>query len=710
MKLLKVKINNFRILRNVELEFSIDNKKNLTVIRAENATGKTTMLDAIIWGFFGFKNSGKSSTDYRLHPLDWDTTVSEQVPVEIEINFSNSSTINQDNGQTTEENNYKLIRSITETITEHNSFSKGQEFITLLLQTDEGWKKLPNPESTIKQIMGTNVKDLFFTNGDDALSFITSFSTTRRKKVKSAIRDMLSFEMIENAINHVKKNINYLQKNSQSFGGSAELEKIGNKLQNQRDSLENFEDQKYSLENQLEAAIISINNDQKDLEEILKSGYKDKLSKELESIRKTKDIYKAQKSDLEENHAKFFMNNSIHSVLLSRSIQKTSELLTKLNKQGKIPKTSIPYLRDLIINEKCICTRELKQGGDFSKIISQIINEQDQNSDLDERVNNLRYKASERSQDLIKFKETWNTKLLEIIKTRIKINDELADLKGEEKRLLNQIDELPDSDVQLVRDNIKTSEQIRDRLQSDLFKIKQTISLTQTAINELSKNFDELHIKDQKSKELAYKLKASKDIMIVLENTYKFVEGNEIPEVSKYLGNYFLEMIKSSREDSRTIRQAFVNEEYEIIVLGINDQNLDTVEDLNGASRRALTFAFILALTKVSGVNSPNMIDTPLGMMSPEIKSAVLDVSTRESSQLILFLTRSEINDIEEVIDKKAGKIITLTNSDHYPDKLVNKPSTKYNEVITCDCSHRQFCDKCNRISDEKNNKYKYRA
>ena len=45
MKLIRAKINNFRLLKDLELDFSIDEKKPLTVIRAANETGKTTFIN-----------------------------------------------------------------------------------------------------------------------------------------------------------------------------------------------------------------------------------------------------------------------------------------------------------------------------------------------------------------------------------------------------------------------------------------------------------------------------------------------------------------------------------------------------------------------------------------------------------------------------------------------------------------------------------------
>ena len=98
--------------------------------------------------------------------------------------------------------------------------------------------------------------------------------------------------------------------------------------------------------------------------------------------------------------------------------------------------------------------------------------------------------------------------------------------------------------------------------------------------------------------------------------------------------------------------------------------SLNPDRDLNGASRRALTLALILALTKISEVQAPNVIDTPLGMMSGYVKRSVLTTAVRESSQLILFLTRSEIADCEEILDAESGLVVTLTNPAHYPVML----------------------------------------
>ena len=91
------------------------------------------------------------------------------------------------------------------------------------------------------------------------------------------------------------------------------------------------------------------------------------------------------------------------------------------------------------------------------------------------------------------------------------------------------------------------------------------------------------------------------------------------------------------------ITRAELTEDFDIMVFGPNGHPLNPDQDLNGASRRAITLAFILALTKVSQIEAPNVIDTPLGMMSGFVKRSVLRRTVTEGSQVVLFLTHDEI-------------------------------------------------------------------
>ena len=208
---------------------------------------------------------------------------------------------------------------------------------------------------------------------------------------------------------------------------------------------------------------------------------------------------------------------------------------------------------------------------------------------------------------------------------------------------------------------------------------------------------DKLLRQQRKGARILAGLEVARDVERALQNSLNRMENEELDKVSQLMNTIFLEMIGVDPEQGAIIRKAEISKDFDILVHGPNDRTLNPDRDLNGASRRALTLAFILALTKVSEVEAPNVIDTPLGMMSGYVKRSVLKTTIRESSQLILFLTRSEITDCEEILDAEAGQVITLTNPAHYPRMLVNDPQVKERKILRCECNHRQECALCQR-------------
>ena len=190
---------------------------------------------------------------------------------------------------------------------------------------------------------------------------------------------------------------------------------------------------------------------------------------------------------------------------------------------------------------------------------------------------------------------------------------------------------------------------------------------------------------------------AAKDILAVIRGTIGVLQGETIDEVSEKMNSIFLAMIVADEEAGSVVKRVTLTRTHDIIVEGPGGRTIDPDIDLNGASRRALTLAFILALVKVSGVKAPNIIDTPLGMMGVEVRQAVLRYAALHSSQLVMFLTGSEVLGVEDLLDEYAGRVYTFSNAAHYPTKLLNDPGTDRTETLVCDCNHRQSCDLCRR-------------
>lgn len=87
MKLIRAKFKNFRLLRDLEVPFSVDAERRLTVFRAENETGKTTMLTALQWALYGETALPDKGQGYRLHPIDWTDEEGPRAEIEVEVDF-----------------------------------------------------------------------------------------------------------------------------------------------------------------------------------------------------------------------------------------------------------------------------------------------------------------------------------------------------------------------------------------------------------------------------------------------------------------------------------------------------------------------------------------------------------------------------------------------------------------------------------------------
>ena len=221
-----------------------------------------------------------------------------------------------------------------------------------------------------------------------------------------------------------------------------------------------------------------------------------------------------------------------------------------------------------------------------------------------------------------------------------------------------------------------------------------------TALKDLEAQRTKIMSSDEKGQKALCRFHIADDLEKLLGLSLEQIKDVELTKVSKLMNSIFLDMIGASPEEenqSSIIQRAEINDEFIIVVHGNSNNELNPSLDLNGASRRALTIAFILALTKVSGVEAPNVIDTPLGMTSGYVKNSILRLACEYSSQLVMLLTHDEINGCEGVISKFAGKTSTFTNPAHYPKILINDPGVKDVRVIQCDCDHQKACSICER-------------
>lgn len=705
MKLLRAEFENFRLLKSLELRFSTDAERNLTVIRAANETGKTTILTALQWALYGDMALPGKGGKYRLHPIDWDAEKAQRVSVTVTVDFEMTNWRRSKAGIIETRQQYRIVRSAFEEI--HGTrWSRQPSIIKLYVLTDRGAEPIDTPEALVNEELPPELREVFFTDGDRALSFIEAdvAVSTKRQRVQDAIRSLLGLSIIEEAIHHVTKSTAEANKKAKKLQTTGNLNTIASQLQAIDDDIEKLHAGYQDAKKQFAAFDEKFNSIDRKIAEALQKGDKEKLKKSLENVDSEIKQLNSRITSAEKDHLDLFRSEALAIDLLSPALNDAFQKLTDLHDQGKIPNTTIPVLEERLNQEKCICGETLDEkdpDGNRRRIhIQKLIDGSKHADEIQIIITDLYYGSKSLQSSPIKKESQWLPEYKRVVENR----DGLAILReqaGKKKRAIElEVDKLLDTDIQGLRETKKKYQAQRDRFLHE-------ISSKETKLESLNRDRaflilerDKLLRLQDKGTRVLSELIVTQDIINVLQISYNKITSEELIRVSEQMNEIFLEMIGADPEQFAIIKRAEISKEFDIIVYGPQGRTLDPDRDLNGASRRALTLAFILALTLVSEVEAPNVIDTPLGMMSGYVKRSVLRTAIQKSAQLILLLTHDEIAGCEEILDEAAGVVVTLTNPAHYPKMLVNDPHFTEQTILACGCTHRDECQLCARICD----------
>ena len=147
MKLLRAEFHNFRLLRDLELEFSSDPVRKLTVIRAANESGKTTILHGLQWALYGEAALPGKGEGFRLHPIDWGASEGRRVPITATVEFE-LSTHRRVGGELREtRRQFRLVRSAFEDVDGQSRSSAST--VKLFALNDSGASPIDAPDALI---------------------------------------------------------------------------------------------------------------------------------------------------------------------------------------------------------------------------------------------------------------------------------------------------------------------------------------------------------------------------------------------------------------------------------------------------------------------------------------------------------------------------------------------------------------------------------
>lgn len=702
MKLRTAAFKNFKLLKSVSIQFGTDPQRPLTVIRAENASGKTSLLNGLRWGLYGL--SGLDRSDVRLCPLDWPDR--KPCEVEVSVEFDHTEFVPVGKEIVPKPSRYRLVRSVIETPS-GNAVQRSAEKVALFEIRESGALPSQSPEAVVSRILPEEMKDIFFTDGDAALSFISSAATkgVRRAQVRDAIKSLLGVWLLENAQNHVKTAVSTFRARVAASAGSNEMSQVEAELEVEQKKQED-------LKKRLEAAQGRVKNLERQYEEAdkglgraLQEGNHEELTKRRDRALARKAETGKLETQLKKEHQRLFQAESLSWALLRKSLSKAENRLSELHDRGIIPKTTIPVLKDRLEVGECICGTSLLPGTPGREKVEALIANQKAADDERQRLTRLYYEVRTASTEAAASPGAWTADLDAVQANRLNVMRLQRESVDEIQHCENQIRTIDHAGIELKRDQ---RESIRSNLaaqQRDQTELQIALIQSQGRTADLEKRFSDLAVRSKQDATAKARLEAATDVMEAITRALHSLQGAYVERVSKRMNALFMEMIGADPEQGGLFREACISSSYDISVVTMDGRTIDPEFELNGASKRALTFSFVWALTEVSGVVAPRIIDTPLGMMSGAVKRRVLQLVSQAQAgevdrQVVLLLTRAEIAGAETELDGLVGHCVTLTNTIHYPVDVMNAPSSREPAVLLCGCGHRSVCSVCQRRDD----------
>jgi DNA sulfur modification protein DndD len=714
VKLKSARIRNFKLLRDITLEFSEDRNRPLTVIRAENGSGKTSTLVALRWALYGSKD-GLDDPTTRLSPTTWP----EQSPCEVSVQLDFSHTLyNQIAGESVPTTtDYRLVRTAIET-PEGNRPNRAEDRPALYRYTDAGLDKIDPPELLVRQMLPLEMRDIFFTDGDAALSFISPqlSPSVKRDQVKEAIRALLGVGLLESAASHIagarRKYNSYVSKAAQS----QQLSDIAERLLKAQAQLDDDQARLRQVEHQVEELARRFEESDKRLQAALLAGDQVELARQRELAQRQLAESRRSEAALKEQHRSVLQDELLSLAAMDSRLTVGFHELVKLHDAGIIPSGSVPVLAERLQIGTCVCGTLLTPGSEARQHLVELIERQKTVDAKRKGLTELHNSARVDLQRAAIAASDWVARLDNLERARLS-NRKAAEAAAQQLQIceekLARIDQARLADARKERDAVQAA---LTRKQDERRDLQTAVDHQARLVAEQKPLYDKMLRQDAKLSEVNARLTVTEDMTTVVQGVLEDLQLVYLKRVSDRMNAMFLEMVGAdpaamSGEEgdhrSQVFHSAEITPNYQIIVNSGENRTLNPEYELNGASKRALTFSFIWALTEVSQVVAPRIIDTPLGMMSGAVKKRVIELITAPSGgtsdlekQVVLFLTRDEIRGIEDVIDQRAGRIYTFTNSDHYPVDLVNDPDVDVAQILRCDCNHQQFCRICARRND----------
>ena len=730
LRLRRIEIDNFACFDDVVVEPSTDDDKRLTVIRAENGSGKTTFLRALRWGMYGENGLPGNPSRFSLHPAWWqpdDAGIKTKVTVEFETDGSTRNIADGNPSSTV----YQLVRSVT-TIgkpaakSDEPDFRRINEQTQLMIKEGDGtWTPhTAGVDRVVEQLLPWGLRDFFVMDADEATDFVggSENKIIRHKdvidKTTTAVQHLLGIDVFKEASKRVAGAARTFGAQATKAIGDTDLDALQAELEQLRVESEGLDEkiagervQKRELEDRLRQRRDDLETELKDV------GAAPELRTRLNANRRHYARANKDRVAALSLLAGELESTELLSSLAASHISKAYGILKPLYEKGHIPLKHLNFVRELLHSGTCVCGQDLTVEGTHRQHVEDRITK---SARQEERANFLgQLHDSAKSLMAHASTQSWDDHRTQLAASLATVDTELSELGLEKLDIDAKLDVLDEEKIQIIRDEI-------DAMVIQLGTIGRNLSIHEgqlppitSRIDSLEKQINQRQRNERAASDKRAAQKMAELVAEVLNCAYARIQGEQVKELSDRMNRLFAQMaanvsdedfdeIQRNKATLKMIAEVGIRpvesdpSQFEIYALNSRGRSMPPIE-INGASRRVLALSFVLALCTESRTYAPLVADSLLNSMSGAVRRNTLRITAENSSQPILLLTGSDLEAPTETdtITQYANATYTLTGQWAAIDAggggdVVNW--TKQRQVsLLCQCDPRQYCDICER-------------
>lgn len=615
MKLKRIRVENFRQFYGTQvLEVAGESEKNVTLVHAENGIGKTTLLNAILWCFYG-ETTKKFERAEEIVNFQAASEKVSSACVEVALEHDG--------------NDYLVQRTFTA-----RSGKRGDSSLHANKIVRGVYTPLDASESFINSVVPKEMARYYFFDGEQAETFS---SETNYKVVGQAIRNMLGCNLVENAIQDLEASVGSINDLIGEVPGDSEIEEvtkrlngIDNRHRNQKEELQRKIEEQEALEDQIRSILDKLREAEG------AKGIQKLRDEKVLQLRKVEDRLKLAQSAV----VKWVGTKTI-PLIATRLNQDTLSFINEQSLKGRIPSPyNEEFVRGLLSAEQCVCDRPLKAGTAEWKAVSQLLKEA-ATADLLGRIVRARSRIG-----TLRESRADAPKLLENEQKTI------ASCLGERRTLEQQIGELGKQLENIPTKEIAEREKAHQELAQRAKKVTEEIGALNHTISQLDRlkkesqsQLDKLAGTSAKTRRLMVRRALADRGAELLELLLHQHEDDARKTIADLI-NKILETT-ARREYRFAFRDNFAME-----LLFPDGRSVPR----SGGENQLMTLAFIAALIQFSldrskakgdelfvpGVVAPLVLDSPFGQLDKKYRIDTAMFIPKMASQVVLLVSSSQ--------------------------------------------------------------------